>query len=222
VRRSTELVADDVWLLAWGGPIGVFNAYLVGDVLVDAGFRQTRHWLLRQLRGRQVGAHALSHVHPDHQGSSAHVCRCLHLPLWCGAGDAEAMESGRSNYLPQRRLPRLFARSVGGGGHHVSRRLHEGDDLAAGFVVLETPGHSPGHLSFWRERDRTLLAGEVLLNFGVLTEPLPPFTTDVAENRASLRRLAALDPALVLFAHGRPLHEPARLKSFAARFPQQA
>ena len=213
-------VAEDVSVVTWGLPPGLFNAYLVGDVLVDAGIRQSSWWILRELRERPLRALALSHVHPDHQGSSARVCGELGVPLWCGAADADAMEGGLTNYVSGRGLPRFLGRAFGGGAHPVARRLREGDELAAGFVVLETPGHSPGHVSFWRERDRTLLAGEVLLNFGVrLSEPVRSLTTDVAANRRSVQRLAALEPALVLFAHGWPLRETRRLALFASRLP---
>jgi hypothetical protein len=43
----------------------------------------------------------------------------------------------------------------------VSRTLREGDPVG-GFEVLEVPGHSPGALAFWRERDRVLVCGDVL------------------------------------------------------------
>jgi glyoxylase-like metal-dependent hydrolase (beta-lactamase superfamily II) len=212
-------VANDVWLISWGVPRRLFNAYLVGDVLVDAGVRQSAWWIAHELRRTQLRAHALTHVHPDHQGSSARICDRLGVPLWCGDADADAMVNGTSNYPPGR-LPRLLQRHFAGDAHAVARRLREGDELAAGFEVLATPGHSPGHLSFWRESDRTLLAGEVMLNLGVrLTETVPWLTTDIAANRRSARRLAALQPNLVLFAHGRPLRGTARLDAFVARLP---
>ena len=67
--------------------------------------------------------------------------------------------------------------------HPVARALSEGDEVA-GFTVLETPGHTPGHLSFWRERDRTLIVGDVLVNMNPTTgitglqEPLAFATPD--------------------------------------------
>jgi len=67
-----KLLADGVWLLS-GFPPNAINVYLVEDVLVDAGTRHARRRILRQLRGRKVAAHALTHVHPDHQGSSKEV-----------------------------------------------------------------------------------------------------------------------------------------------------
>jgi glyoxylase-like metal-dependent hydrolase (beta-lactamase superfamily II) len=108
--------------------------------------------------------------------------------------------------------------------HLVARALREGDDVA-GFTVLEVPGHSPGHVAYWRERDRTLILGDVLNGMNLLTsrrelrEPPAVFTPDPARNRESARRLAALEPALVCFGHGPPLRDPRALSEFASRLP---
>ena len=112
-------------------------------MLVDAGTQLGHRRILRQLSGRRVGAHALTHAHPDHYGSSHAVCEALGVPLWCGARDAPHP-------------------------HPVERRLEEGDEVV-GFTVLDTPGHSPGHISLWRESDRTLVCGDVFFNLHPLT-----------------------------------------------------
>jgi glyoxylase-like metal-dependent hydrolase (beta-lactamase superfamily II) len=104
----------------------------------------------------------------------------------------------------------------------VDRELREGDELGHGFVVLDVPGHSPGHVAFWRERDRTLIAGDVFFNMSLLTtapglrEPPDLFTYDIPQNRASERRLADLDPSVVAFGHGPVLREPGALRAFLA------
>ena len=64
-------------------------------MVVDAGGRWSRRRLVSQLAGRRVAAHVLSHAHFDHAGCSAWLCRSLGVPLWCGAGDAAAISSGR-------------------------------------------------------------------------------------------------------------------------------
>ena len=56
---------------------------------------------MRQLQGRTVSAHALTHAHPDHQGSSHAVCERLGIPLWCGEGDVPAMETPGRDQKPQ-------------------------------------------------------------------------------------------------------------------------
>ena len=71
-------LADSVWHLKClpGLPWAV-NAYLAGDVLIDAGCRQSTRRILKQLDGHEVTAHALTHAHPDHQGASDAVCQQL-------------------------------------------------------------------------------------------------------------------------------------------------
>ena len=88
-----EQVAENVYLLR-GRPKYVINIYLMGDELLDAGSRMAEQRILSQLEGRAVTAHVLTHAHPDHQGSSHAVCEKLDIPLLCGGGDADAMESG--------------------------------------------------------------------------------------------------------------------------------
>ena len=95
----------------------------------------------------------------------------------------------------------------------------------AGFVVLDTPGHTRGEVSFWRESDRVLILGDVLNNMNLMTgipglhEPPALFNVDPVRNRASIRRVAALRPALALFGHGAPLRDPDKLADFAAQLP---
>jgi hydroxyacylglutathione hydrolase len=169
--------------------------------------------ILRELRGRTPRAHVLTHAHPDHYGSSHAICAALEIPLWCGAGDVAAVEAGKVVSKGGRMVPGPHA-------HPVARSLHEGDEVV-GFSVLEVPGHSPGHIALWRESDRTLICGDVMfgpdLITGNLREPFPLMSADPRRNRDSARRLAALEPALVCFGHGKPLRDPATFEAAVAR-----
>jgi len=215
-------LADGVYLLR-GFPPNAINVYLVGDVLIDAATRQGERRILRQIRGRALAAHALTHAHPDHQGASHAICERLQIPLWCGRGDVAAMETpdGISNSKAPGWLNWLQTRYWTGPPHPVARALAAGDEVA-GFTVLECPGHSPGHVAYWRESDRVLILGDVLNNMNLITgvpglhEPPAVFTPDPARNRESARSLAALEPALCCFGHGPPLRDPQKLADFAA------
>jgi len=215
-------LADDVQLLH-GWPPNAINVYLVGDVLIDAATRQGEQRIMRELAGRKLSAHALTHAHPDHQGSSHAICERLQIPLWCGQGDVPAMETPGGVYDSQAPswINRLQRRFWTGPAHPVARALIEGDEVA-GFTVLEVPGHSRGHLAYWRESDRVLILGDVLNNVNVMTgipglhEPPSVFTPDPARNRRSARRLAALRPQVACFGHGPPLRDPGRLAEFVA------
>lgn len=218
-------LADGVFMLR-GFPPNAINVYLVADVLIDAGTRQAERRIMKQISGKSVSAHALTHAHPDHQGASHAVCERLKIPLWCGRDDVPAVETpgGVTNPKAPAWLNRLEQRFWTGPPHPVSKALAEGDEVA-GFTVLETPGHSRGHIAFWRESDRVLILGDVLNNMNLMTgipglnEPPPMFTPDPVRNRASARRLAALRPALACFGHGAPLRDPDLLAEFVSGLP---
>ena len=219
-------LADGVFRLK-GFPPDAINVYLAGDVLIDAATRQGTGRVLRQLRGRSLTAHALTHAHADHQGASHAVCTELGVPFWVGRDDVEAAEGGPEAVSRRQRpglINRLQKRFWTGPGHPVDRPLAEGDAVGD-FTVLETPGHSAGHVSFWRERDRVLILGDVVNTMDLRTtrkglrEPPEMFTPDPARNRASIRRLAALRPALVCAGHGPPVRDPDAFSAFAESLP---
>lgn len=200
-------IADGVWQLSGWPPHNV-NVYVVGDVLIDAGLAIHRGRILSQIADHHITANALTHAHFDHYGSSNAVCEKLGIPLWCGAEDAPAVEAGKMVMRGGRLVPAAKA-------HPVSRSLNEGD-VVAGFRVLYTPGHSPGHVSYWREADRVLLCGDVMWGYdpflfsGGIREPYPLVSPDPKLNRESARRLAALEPQLVCFGHGPPTRDTGR------------
>jgi hydroxyacylglutathione hydrolase len=218
----TEL-APGVHLLT-GFPKYAINCYVAGDVLIDAGGKPDKRRILKQLRGHNVTAHALTHAHPDHQGASHAVCSELRIPFLVPERDVPAAEDPDviKQRQPNHPLPKLMQFMFAGPGHKVDQVLHEGDEVG-GFTVLDTPGHSAGHVSFWRESDRVLICGDVintqnslLMTRGV-REPFDFFTPDPAENRRSIKRIADLDPSLVLVGHGPPLRDTQQLKDLAAR-----
>ncbi len=217
-------LADGLYQLSGFPPNGI-NVYLMGDVIVDAATRHAGRRILRQVQGHDVTAHALTHAHPDHQGASRAICETLGVPLWVGEADVEAMEDGdiRSRQ-PDHLVNRIVDRAWSGPPRRVDRALHEGDEVA-GFEVLEVPGHSAGHVAYWRESDRTLVLGDVLNGMHLLTgitglhEPPRIFTPDPARNRESARRLAALEPALVCFGHGPPMRNTEKFVAFVRALP---
>jgi glyoxylase-like metal-dependent hydrolase (beta-lactamase superfamily II) len=219
-------LAQGVWHLNTMPVPNTVNAYLLEDVLVDAGTRHSRRAIIRQLKGHRVEAHALTHAHPDHQGSSHAVCEELGIPFWVSEGDVDAAENPDliRERQPSHPVAQFYVRIFTGPGHAVDRRLREGDEVA-GFEVLEVPGHSIGHIALWRASDRVLVIGDVIANMDQLTlipglhEPKPYLSPDPAENRRSARRLAELEPELVLFGHGAPLRDTGKFVDFVEGLP---
>jgi hydroxyacylglutathione hydrolase len=218
-------LAPGVWQLRQLLPNAI-NVYLLEDVLVDAATRQSGRRILRDLRGRDVSAHALTHAHPDHQGASKEVCEALDIPFWVSERDADAAEHPEliGERQPDHPIAQFFFRTMTGPGRRVDRVLRDGDEVA-GFRVIDTPGHSAGHISLFRERDGVLVIGDVLnaadpfTGIPGLREPKPYFSPDPAENRRSARKLAPLEPRLVLFGHGPPLRDTRKFVDFVNGLP---
>jgi glyoxylase-like metal-dependent hydrolase (beta-lactamase superfamily II) len=87
-------IAPDVFHLPVVPRNGV-NTYLVGDVLVDTGLRTSAKKIMGELKGRELKAIALTHAHGDHGGSARKLAAELGLPVWVGAADREAAETGK-------------------------------------------------------------------------------------------------------------------------------
>jgi hydroxyacylglutathione hydrolase len=202
----------------------VINIYLVGDVLIDAGRRWDRRRIFKQLHGRELSLVALTHAHPDHQGVAKDLCEAHGIPLACHADDVDAME-GRVPLSEGSDLPsRLIVRFWQGPPHQVDRVLRDRDEVA-GFRVIHAPGHSPGEVIYFRDADGVAICGDVVRNLSYATlragirEPPPAFNTDTAENRRSIRRLAELDPSIILPGHGEAITDIDAFRRFAEALP---
>jgi len=218
-------VAEDVFHLPLT-PRSSVNAYLLGDVLVDAGYFPKAAGLLKAVRGRAVARHVVTHAHLDHAGGSRAVQEALGVPVQGGERDVEALRSGRMVFDAPRLLRPAIARATRVAPVPDAEPLEIGSEVGPGFVVLDTPGHSPGHVSLWRERDGVLVCGDVVNAMSLITtrpglhEPPAAFTPDVERNRESIRTIAALRPRLVLAGHGPPLRDAAEpLAALAASLP---
>lgn len=219
-------LADGVWHLNTFFLPNAINAYLVEDVLIDAGTRRSAKGILRALEGHELRAHALTHAHPDHQGASHEVCTRRNIPFWVGEADVPAAEDPSliGDRQPDHFMAQFFHRIFHGPGHPVDRALRDGDEVA-GFRVIDVPGHSAGHVAYWRESDGVLIVGDVFNNMDILTGipgltlPKDFVTPDPAENRRSAKKLGELEPKLVLFGHGAPLRDTRKFVDFCAALP---
>lgn len=213
-------VAEGVWQLGTRLPNAI-NCYLAGDVLIDAGSRRMAPRLLRQVRGREVRELALTHVHPDHQGGAHEICTALGIPLACPAEEAARME-GREPMPIGGWYTRLVNRLFTGPPHPVARTLREGDEVA-GFTVYDTPGHSRGHVVYFRESDGVAIIGDVVDGLNIYTGVpglnRPPDAVNEVPDRvdSAIQKVAELRPKIVCFGHGAVLRDPDKFLRFAAK-----
>ncbi len=240
-------IAPDVgWL-----PISFVNAYFIGQaggpwLLVDTGLPGRAKQILAAAEARfgagsKPEAIILTHGHFDHAGSAAQLAETWEVPIYAHRLELPYL-TGRSAYPPPD--PTIggaiafLSRFMPSRPYDFSERLRElvPNELPGmpDWQWLETPGHSPGHISLFRPSDRVLLAGDAFATMNmdswsglitahqVLARAGAPFNCDWNATRASVERLAALRPSIVGCGHGIPITEgdlAERLERFAQHFP---
>ena len=215
--------------------VGFVGVPHTGDrqwVLIDAGIIGTAGTIAKAAAER-FGEHArpaailMTHGHFDHVGVLKDLAERWDAPVYAHPLELPYLD-GRASYPPgdpsvggglMARLSPLYPT----GPVDVSRWLHalpEDGSVPAlpGWRWLHTPGHSPGHVSLWRESDRTLIVGDAFVttkaesayeaNFAQEPEMHGPpryFTPDWVSAKRSVEALAALEPEMALTGHGHPL-----------------
>ncbi len=240
-----EPIADGVWRLSGAGDLGLgdFAVYFVRDTQVappsgapgdgvlmfDAGIRRMAPSIAAAAaRLGGLTRIVLGHGHTDHRGSAP----ALGVPVLCHPAEvADAEGSGGRRYWdpglrflphPIRELHRfLLHPRVDGGPVSVAGTVEEDDDVA-GFRVVHLPGHAPGLIALWREADRVALTSDAFYVTDMWGKPSAPhlpldgYNLDTAQARDSLRRLAALEPAIAAPGHLGPLRGDVRAQLEAA------
>jgi glyoxylase-like metal-dependent hydrolase (beta-lactamase superfamily II) len=216
-------LAPGIWRLKeLPGPL--INVYLAENVLIDAGRKWDRRRIFAELEGVEIAELALTHVHPDHQGCAKWVCEAREVPLACHADDVDAMEGRAPVGSGAALIPRIYDHIWTGPPHKVDRVLKEGDEVA-GFRVVHAPGHARGEVIFFRDSDRVAICGDVVRNLSYLTfrpvilQPPDEMSYDPVENRRSIRKLAALEPSLILPGHGPAITDMDAFGRFVAALP---
>ncbi len=237
-------VEEGLWQisLAWS------NAWLLWQgeeaTLIDTGLQADRDGLRAALQ--QIGVDEakvrtvlLTHAHCDHAGNAAYFAE--------GAGQSAVhlhQDERPFLALPRRthappgwgtllRPHTALAFAIGEIRYPVARIAtglvsHADGDLietpGGTLRVVASPGHTPGHIAFYRERDGVLFSGDAVLNIIPikreigLSLPIRFLSSDWPQSKASARQLAALHPRLLLSGHGPPLREQTaeRLNAWAA------
>jgi steroid delta-isomerase-like uncharacterized protein len=230
--EDPEQIAEGVWIVRGGLPLKAFNVYFVRDgdgvLMFDAGIKAMANGLAAA--GAQLGGITrivLGHGHVDHRGAAPGL---RGVPVYCHPDNvADATGDGGLHYAdlsqmsaPARWIYPALLRSWDGGPVEIAGTIDEGEDVA-GFEAVLVPGHAPGQIALWRASDRLALTTDCFYtaNPERFTEgpPIVPhraFNLDHEQAIASVRKLAALEPASAWPGHANPLTGDVRSQLEAA------
>ncbi|MGQ0601982.1 MAG: MBL fold metallo-hydrolase [Anaerolineales bacterium] len=201
-------------------PNVVANVFILADAsgitLVDSGLPYSHKPILNYLRESDhkhlsVRHILITHADRDHMGSVAALRELTGARVYAGRLEGEAMAKGQETRrlrvtgfyrLALGVLRPLFAKARPA---QADEFLEDGQVLPffGGLRVLATPGHTPGHLSFFSEAHGVLFAGDSLRAIGGrLRISGGPNTYDKAQAHASAQRQYALHPRVVCCGHG--------------------
>jgi glyoxylase-like metal-dependent hydrolase (beta-lactamase superfamily II)/predicted ester cyclase len=218
---APEQIADGVWIVRGGFPLRTMNVYLIEDeggvTVFDAGIKDMVV-PIRTAAARLGGIRrvVLGHADGDHRGAAPG----LGAPVYCHPAEREAAESP-SPFRPyfhldllgphgRLLLPRLLP-VWDGGPVQIAGTVSEGEEIA-GFRVIDLPGHAPGLIGLFRDRDRLALVSDCFYTVdpqtGLKRPPAvahPAFNISTKQAAGSIRKLAALNPSAAWAGHGDPV-----------------
>ncbi|MCF6369611.1 MBL fold metallo-hydrolase [Rhizobium halophilum] len=221
-----------------------------GWVLIDTGLPTSKSTIQqcaeRRFADKRPAAIVMTHAHFDHAGSVEELSRHWDVPVYAHPLEAPYL-NGEAAYPPadpwvgggaMSLLSPLYPRSPVNVGARLKSLPEDGSlPFMPNWKWLHTPGHTPGHISLWRDSDRTLIAGDAVITTGqesayevMMQKPEihgPPryLTPDWELSEDSAELLSRLDPDILISGHGRPVKGAAmaaKLRELAANFREIA
>jgi glyoxylase-like metal-dependent hydrolase (beta-lactamase superfamily II) len=231
-------------------PTGLGNAYIISSgkkwVLVDTGTPGNAKNIINVAKkhfGRKARPQAivLTHGHFDHSGSGNELARNWDVPIYAHRLEIPFVD-GTSQYPPpdptvggfMSQMIRFMPIPKINLSPHLEELSPGKLKWIDGWQVIETPGHTAGHVSFLRKSDRTLIAGDAFTTVNqdspidMLTQRRgawrPPvyYTSDWEAAEESVQELADLEPQVLAAGHGVPITSSEgaeQLRELADNFP---
>lgn len=198
------------------------NCYFVEEenelTLIDAALPYSAKSIIKAAEkiGKSITRIIITHAHNDHIGALDTLKELLpYSKVYFSSRDALLLE-GNSSLLPNEKNTPIR----GGLPKNIKTKpdvlLEEGDRVGS-LEVIATPGHTPGSISLFDTRNRSLIAGDALVTRGKLIvsgmlNPLFPFpalaTWDKETALKSAKKLSNLNPSLLAVGHGKMLKQP--------------
>ena len=224
LSMAIERVLPDVYRIG----MGYVSAYVIAQeevTVIDTGLPKHREIILKAAsqagrKAEEVKHILLTHHHADHTGSLAELLAATSAKAYIHPLDAAVVRGEKPAPRPNRDI--MAGKILGPLMARITPKLqpiealeetNDGDEVpaAGGIKAIHTPGHTAGHLSFlWPHNGGVLFAGDAAGN--VLFGPRPPvgalggmFTEDMAQAKASFRKLAQLEFDVACFGHGGPI-----------------
>ncbi|WP_188433406.1 MBL fold metallo-hydrolase [Kroppenstedtia guangzhouensis] len=216
----------------------IVNVVLVGNpdqedhwVLVDTGMPETANRIVAVAEKRfgensKPQAIILTHGHFDHVGAVVDLVEKWEVPVYAHEAELPFLTGKLSYPEPDgsvegglvAKMSPMFPNEPVNLGTHVAVLPADGSiPHMQGWRWIHTPGHAPGHISLFRDQDRSLIAGDAFITvkqdslYKVTTQEKeingPPryLTTDWDAARESVKKLAALKPTVAVTGHGQPV-----------------
>ncbi len=201
------------------------NAFLIEEqgalTLIDTGIPGCDKKIAAYIKsiGRQVTdikIILITHSDPDHIGSLASLKKSSGATIYSSAIEAEAAKTGRSSRqmktkgfrsLLRKLLMSLIMRIKPA---NVDKILKNSEELPilGGLVAVETPGHTPGHMSYYLKIPKILFCGDSMNPVdGKIASSRPGYTANAEQSEASYKKQASMSPAIVCFGHGEAIKE---------------
>ena len=202
-------------------------SYLVrtaaGIVVVDAGMDSDGADVRSGLAAldahvESVRGILLTHWHNDHAAGAEVIRAASNAPVFfhrgdqaqlTGAASSSGLRRWLSNSIPEAGVLVLLKGLLGDAVPRpitASNIVDDGELVLGDFEVVATPGHTPGHVSYFYRPARVLFAGDALAVVdGSLRFMARPVTPDLTSARASVAKCLSLNPAIICPGHREPL-----------------
>jgi glyoxylase-like metal-dependent hydrolase (beta-lactamase superfamily II) len=217
-------LTDGVWRIPTFGR-NLINSYLIensdGTIsLIDCGLKSTSKKLIASLRAinrspEEVREILITHAHSDHLGGARKFQEASSGKTHIHESDVSYAENGKNPPIggggPLGRVLGFVSSSIP--SCHIDQTFKDGDrfNIGTGLTVLHTPGHSPGHCSFYLGNAGLLITGDALFNFrDKISYSFAAFCYDEKMSKDTAERLGDPDYEIVAFTHGPPIRENAK------------